>query len=102
MLTPKGWLIAAVVFLLLAETCGLIVQGGQLNRSRAEATTLKADLKTVRASLADTLKACARAETTNAVQAQEAAIICQGEGAELFAAGRRVGRAEGAAQCTAR
>lgn len=102
MLTPKGWLIAGVVALFLAQTCGLIVQGSQLNRSRSEAMALRADLKTVRASLAEALKASAQAETTNAVQAQEAAIVCQGEGAELFAVGRRVGRAEGAAQCTAR
>ena len=101
MLAPQGWLAAGVAVILLAQTGGLMVQGRQLQRERAEVHRLDTDLKAVRQTLDDARKAAGRAEAENATQAQEAAIICQGEGAELFNRGRQVGIAIGRSQCPA-
>lgn len=101
MLTPKSWLAAGVAALFLAQTAGLMVQGRQLQRERADVRRLDTDLKTARTSLAEALKTSVRAEAEGAIQAQEAAIVCQGEGAELFTRGRQVGIAIGRSQCPA-
>lgn len=101
MLTLKGWLTVVAASAFLAQTAGLMVQGRQLHAERAEVRRLETDLKTVRTTLADARKASARAEAENATQAQEAAIVCQDEGAGLFNRGRQVGIAIGRSQCPA-
>ncbi|RZJ47406.1 MAG: hypothetical protein EON87_00805 [Brevundimonas sp.] len=101
MLTAKGWVIVAIAAAFLAQTGGLVVQGKLLRAERDQVRTLKADLRTVRETLATARTEIGRAEATGAVQAQEAAIVCQGEGAELFNRGRQVGLAIGRSQCTA-
>ncbi|MFC7378287.1 hypothetical protein [Brevundimonas sp. GCM10030266] len=101
MLTTKGWVALGFAAALLAQTAGLMVQGRQLRHERAEVRRLEADLKASRNALTDALRTAARAEADGAVQAQEAAIVCQGEGAELFTRGRQVGIAIGRSQCPA-
>lgn len=97
----NGWILGAGAALFIAAAGGLIVQGDQLKDSRAEVVRLERDLKaeTKRANNAEA--AVRKAESTGAVQAQEAAIVCQGEGATLFNRGRQVGIAIGRSQCPA-
>lgn len=102
MLTPKGWIAIAVAAVLLAQTGGLMVQGRQLQRERQKVQALEHDFRAAKEGWSEALKSALRAETENATQAQEAAIVCQGEGAELFNRGRQVGIAIGRSQCTVR
>lgn len=97
----RTWLAGIAVALFLAGTAGLMVQGKQLRDERTENAVLTADLKAANDDLKKALARASALEAENATQAEEAAVVCQGEGAELFAAGRRVGRAEGAARCNA-
>lgn len=101
MLTFRGWLILGAAAAFLAQTTGLIVQGGQLRDERAEVVRLEGDLKTARKRASDAEALVRQSEAVGAVQAQEAALICQGEGAELFNRGRQVGLAIGRSQCPA-
>jgi hypothetical protein len=99
MLTMKGWVALGVAAAILGQTGGLIVQGGQLREEQAEVRRLEGDLKIARQRVKDAEAAAVRSESVGAVQAQESAIVCEGEGAELFARGRQVGVAIGRSQC---
>lgn len=97
----NGWIAGGVAALMLAATGGLIVQGGELRKERAEVVRLTGDLKAARKRATDAEALVRQSEAVGAVQAQEAAIVCQGEGAELFNRGRQVGIAIGRSQCPA-
>lgn len=99
MLTMKGWVALGIAAAILGQTGGLIVQGGQLRKEQAEVRRLETDLAAARKRATDAEAATRRSESIGAVQAQESAIVCQGEGAELFARGRQVGVAIGRSQC---
>lgn len=93
------YLAGGVAALMLAGTAGLIVQGGQLKNARADVVRLERDLKAEKQRVTEAQALIRSAEAMGATQAAEAAIVCQGEGAELFNTGRRVGIAIGRSQC---
>lgn len=95
----NGWIIGGVAALMLVGTGGLIVQGGQLKDARDEIVRLARDLQAEKQRVTEAQALIRSAEAMGATQAQEAAILCQGEGAELFNTGRRVGIAIGRSQC---
>lgn len=97
----KGLVIGGIAALFLAGTAGLMVQGKQLRSAQDDAAELRVELKAAQDDLRDARDRASALEAENATQAEEAAVVCQGEGAELFAAGRRVGRSEVAARCNA-
>jgi hypothetical protein len=95
----NGWFLGGVAALMLAGTAGLMVQGGELKKERAQVVSLQRDLRMEKQRADAAEKLIRKIEALSATQAHETAIQCQGEGAELFNRGRQVGRAEGRAQC---
>lgn len=93
----KVWALLAVVVTVLSGF--LAIQGGKLKDARADVARLERDLKAEKQRVTEAQALIRSAEAMGATQAAEAAIVCQGEGAELFNTGRRVGIAIGRSQC---
>lgn len=93
------YLMGGVVALILALSVALIIQTKRQQTAHDAGVVLAERLEAANKRAADAEALIRKAQAVGAVQAQEAAIRCQGDGAELFNRGRQVGRAEGAAQC---
>jgi hypothetical protein len=94
----RAYIALGVGIAIVALIAGLIVTKGQLEKRKEDVTRLEM----VVSSQADAIRQLKARETTIANtangQAEQAAVVCQGTGAELFERGKQIGLATCAAR----